>query len=166
MVVCNECGIEVEDGRVVCPGCGSILVNQKGKRSVPQNDKAQKREPAPKQAPIREQKKAAPKSEREEVQAQARPVQEAQPAPIATGNETVTVGEWFLMSLITMIPCVNIIMLFIWAFGKNVKPSKRNYCRYVLIMSLILIIGMVVFMVVAGASAAALLSSFSSMPLN
>ena len=52
-------------------------------------------------------------------------------------EEPMTVGEWILTSIITAIPCVNIIMLFVWAFGSGAKKSKSNWAKAVLIFMLI-----------------------------
>lgn len=50
------------------------------------------------------------------------------------GEEPVSVGEWLIVFLIAMIPCINIIMVFVWAFSKNEKASKSNYFKASLIM--------------------------------
>lgn len=52
-------------------------------------------------------------------------------------EEPMNVGEWVLTLLITMIPCVNIIMLFVWAFGSGAKRSKSNWAKAALIFLLI-----------------------------
>ncbi|MDO5574338.1 MAG: hypothetical protein Q4G60_10240 [bacterium] len=48
---------------------------------------------------------------------------------------TITIGEWILTTFLMMIPCVGIIMTFVWAFGdtKRTKPSKSNYAKAMLI---------------------------------
>lgn len=43
----------------------------------------------------------------------------------------MSVGEWLITMLIMIIPIVNIVMLFIWAFGSPDK--RRNYARASLI---------------------------------
>ncbi len=49
----------------------------------------------------------------------------------------VSVGEWVLTMLIMVIPLVNLIMLFVWAFGDGAKPSKANWAKASLIWMLI-----------------------------
>lgn len=49
-------------------------------------------------------------------------------------EEPISVGEWVLIHLIMMVPCVGLIMMFVWAFGKNEKKSKSNYFKAKLIM--------------------------------
>ena len=63
-------------------------------------------------------------------------------------DETVTMGEWFVFFLLLCIPIVNIIMLFVWAFGSDTKPSKKNLCKLQLLLwaigiGLTLIIGLI-----------------------
>lgn len=52
-------------------------------------------------------------------------------------NNDVTVGEWIIATIVMMIPLVNIVMMFVWAFGSNTKPSKANYFKAALIMTAI-----------------------------
>lgn len=54
-------------------------------------------------------------------------------------NETVTVGQWMLTMFLLILPVANIILTFVWAFSKGVKPSKRNFCKAMLIYELIAI---------------------------
>lgn len=48
-------------------------------------------------------------------------------------EEPVTKGEWALCYLLIMIPCVGIIMMFVWAFSKTEKKSKSNFFKVQLI---------------------------------
>ena len=49
-------------------------------------------------------------------------------------EEPVKVGEWILSFIILMVPCVNIIMMFVWAFSSNEKKSKSNFFKAYLIL--------------------------------
>ena len=51
----------------------------------------------------------------------------------------MTVGAWLITLLITSIPILNIIMLFIWDFGGN-KDERENYSKAALLWMLICII--------------------------
>ena len=53
-------------------------------------------------------------------------------APVMSG------GEW-------MLTLVNIIMLFVWAFGGGTNPTKANYCKASLIWIAIVIVLYVCF---------------------
>lgn len=48
-------------------------------------------------------------------------------------NSPLSMGEWVLTLLLMSIPCVNIIMCCVWAFGKNGNVNRRNFCRAELI---------------------------------
>lgn len=49
----------------------------------------------------------------------------------------VSTKEWLITMLIMLIPLVNIIMIFVYAFGGGANPSKANYFKAQLIMALI-----------------------------
>lgn len=72
--------------------------------------------------------------------------------PQKSMNSVVTVKDWFITMLILCIPIVNIIMMFVWAFGGGTKPSKENYFKAALLWALISIILTVAFMVLFGAA--------------
>ncbi len=67
--------------------------------------------------------------------------------PMQPVNQSVSVGEWILTTFLLMIPCVGLILLFVWAFGdtKDTKPSKSNYAKAMLIWYAISIVLSVVF---------------------
>ena len=48
-------------------------------------------------------------------------------------EEPMKVSEWLITFLIMLVPCVNIIMMFVWAFGSTEKKSKSNYFKASLI---------------------------------
>ena len=75
-------------------------------------------------------------------------------------EEPVSFGDWMLSILLTMIPCINIIMIFVWAFGSGVKKSKSNYFKAVLVWTLIWTVLMIVMMIGLGAMMAAVSESF------
>ena len=49
-------------------------------------------------------------------------------------------GQWVLTLLLVCIPIVNIILIFVWAFGSNTEPSKKNWARANIIWAVIGII--------------------------
>ncbi len=67
-------------------------------------------------------------------------------------NQTVTTGNWVLTILLTMIPVVNIIMLFVWAFGGSTQPSKANWAKASLIWLAIFIVLYLLIFVIFGAA--------------
>lgn len=52
---------------------------------------------------------------------------------MAPENKTVSIGEWVITYLILCVPLVNIVMLFVWAFGSGTNPSKANWAKASLI---------------------------------
>jgi hypothetical protein len=52
-------------------------------------------------------------------------------------EKPVSVGEWMLTTLVMLIPIVNIVMVFVWAFSKKANKSKSNYFKAALIWLLI-----------------------------
>jgi len=54
----------------------------------------------------------------------------------------VSVGNWMLTMLLMSIPLINIILLFVWAFGSDTEVSKANWAKAALIWLLIGIIPM------------------------
>lgn len=82
-------------------------------------------------------------------------------APYMTPEEApMTMGEWLVTLIVGMIPCIGIIMLFVWAFGSTGNVNRRNYCRAQLI---IVAVGMVLAMLSWGAIAALVASNIGMM---
>lgn len=54
-------------------------------------------------------------------------------------QEVMSVGSWLITLLILAIPCVNIVMYIIWAFG-NGNENRKNFCRAGLIFMLIAVV--------------------------
>ena len=62
------------------------------------------------------------------------PYQPYQPVQEPPKDETVKISEYLLILLFcTFLPCVGIILLFVFGFGKDENPSKKNFCRAYLI---------------------------------
>ena len=64
----------------------------------------------------------------------------------------VKTGEWIVTLLVTMIPLVGFIMLFVWAFGGNTNPSKANFAKATLIFMAIIFILYVIIALLFGAA--------------
>lgn len=50
-------------------------------------------------------------------------------------EEPMSVKEWLITDLLLLIPCVNIILVFVWAFSSSEKKSKSNYFKANLIFA-------------------------------
>ena len=62
----------------------------------------------------------------------------------------VSVKEWLLTNLILMIPMVNLVMIFVWAFSSNTNPNKANYFKaalilFAIVMAIYLVLAVVIF---------------------
>ena len=72
--------------------------------------------------------------------------------PVNSANlEPVSIGTWVGIILLSCIPCVNIIMLFVWAFGDG-KESRKNWAKAQLIWVAIGIILSIIFYAILGAT--------------
>ncbi len=65
-------------------------------------------------------------------------------------NQTVKTGDWIVTLLITAIPLIGLIMLFVWAFGSSTNPSKANWAKAGLIMYAIIISLSILFAAIFG----------------
>lgn len=63
----------------------------------------------------------------------------------------VTTCEWFWRIVISCIPVVGIIMLFVWAFGNNSQPSLKTWARAQLILMLISSVVIIFFTIISSA---------------
>ncbi|MEA4816420.1 MAG: zinc-ribbon domain-containing protein [Lachnospiraceae bacterium] len=68
-------------------------------------------------------------------------------APANAINSVLSVGNYMLMFILMYIPVVNIILLFVWSFGKNANPNKRNFARAALILGAI---GLILWVLAGG----------------
>jgi hypothetical protein len=69
-----------------------------------------------------------------------------------TNNEPMSVGQWVATILLLAIPLVNIVLLFVWAFGGNVNTNKKNYCRAALIIAAVVLVLYIIFFIAFGAA--------------
>ena len=74
-------------------------------------------------------------------------------------NQPMTVGDWFITILITAIPLVGLIMLFVWAFGGNTNVNKANWAKATLLWALIAII---LAFIIGAITGLAFLSAFNN----
>ena len=75
----------------------------------------------------------------------------------------LSVGQWMLTTLVLNLPCVGLIMAFVWAFGQG-NLNRKNFCRSHLIwlaIGAVLSIIIWVIIIAAGVSLADALSGYS-----
>ena len=68
-----------------------------------------------------------------------------------TIRNEVSIGEWVVTLLITALPLIGLIMLFVWAFGDGANLSKKNWAIAMLIWYAIGIVLVILFFVIFGA---------------
>lgn len=74
-------------------------------------------------------------------------------------EEPVSMGEWLVSLLLIMfVPCVNIVLMFVWAFSKKEKKSKSNFFKAQLILTGIMLVIYIVVIAVFGVAFLATLS--------
>ena len=59
--------------------------------------------------------------------------------------QPMSIGDWIITFIITYLPLVGFIMLFVWAFGDGAHPSKKTWAQATLIMMVIVIVLMIIF---------------------
>ena len=59
--------------------------------------------------------------------------------------QPMTIGEWLITFIITYIPIVGIVMLFVWAFSDGNHPSKKTWAQAMLILFAIAIVLAIIF---------------------
>ncbi|MDA9316959.1 dolichyl-diphosphooligosaccharide--protein glycosyltransferase subunit 2 [Polaribacter sp.] len=55
-------------------------------------------------------------------------------------NKTMSVGDWIITMIVTAIPLVGFIMLFVWAFSSGTNLSKKNWAKAALIFYAIIMV--------------------------
>jgi len=64
--------------------------------------------------------------------------------------------DWIILNIVLLIPCVNIIMLLIWAFSKDNK-TRSDFCKAYLIVAVVaMVIGFILTFIFSFAFAAML----------
>lgn len=67
-------------------------------------------------------------------------------------EERISIGDWLITLIVTAIPLVGIIMLFIWSFSSSTPVSKSNWAKATLILFAIMIVLYIIFFALFGAS--------------
>jgi hypothetical protein len=78
---------------------------------------------------------------------------EAQPtASSFQSPHAMTTKDWLITIIISYIPIVGIIMLFIWAFGSDTPETKANWAKAMLLFYVLMIVLSIVLSIVFGAA--------------
>ncbi|MCL1861994.1 MAG: hypothetical protein FWF78_00320 [Defluviitaleaceae bacterium] len=84
------------------------------------------------------------------------------PSDSAHQSDTAVMStkDWAItLAIITLIPCVGIIMAFVWAFGNTGNLNRRNYCRaYLIIMAITVAVVFLFYVMIFAVMGAALMA--------
>ncbi|TRX58634.1 hypothetical protein FNH22_12190 [Fulvivirga sp. M361] len=64
----------------------------------------------------------------------------------------MSVKDWVITLLISAIPLVGFIMMFVWAFGSGTNPNKANWAKGALIIVAIFFVLYFIFIALFGAA--------------
>ncbi len=132
-MICRNCGGEYPDYKDNCPNCGTRNpnVSYNSQYSSPQNSGNRNGGQYGYQQPVNTVY-----------------VNE----PDVHYDEHVSIGGWIGRWIVMCIPIVNIIMLFVWAFGGSRKYSLKTWARARLLLALIVIIALLITVIVLAVS--------------
>jgi hypothetical protein len=77
-------------------------------------------------------------------------------------KQEVSVGDWVITILITAIPLVGLIMLFVWAFGGGAHQCKKNWAIATLIWYAIAIVLAIIFFIIFASIFASMFSGMKT----
>jgi len=135
-LICKQCGAELSENSKFCTACGASVNSEDKNQGTIQN-------------PV-----AVP-----QPQAQAQSQQYYQPQPPTDLEKPLSVGGWLVTMIVTSIPFIGVIMMFVWAFTEGNK-GRRNYMRACLIMA---VIGVVLTIIIAVLFGTVLASLFAEL---
>lgn len=75
-------------------------------------------------------------------------------------EEPISMGEWLVTMLLMLIPCVNIVLMFVWAFSSKEKKSKSNYFKAALIFAAIVLVLYIILIAIFGVAITSMISSY------
>ncbi len=68
----------------------------------------------------------------------------------------MSLKDWVVTMLITFIPMVGFVMLFVWGFSDSANPNKKNWARAALIMlAVTTVLYFIIFVLIFGTMMAA-----------
>lgn len=71
---------------------------------------------------------------------------------VQQNNGTVQTSEWFWTLLITAIPIVGLVMLFVWGFSGSTNTSKANWAKATLLWMLVITVLYILLFIIVGVS--------------
>ena len=160
-MTCPNCGNNVEGNAKFCNNCGTVLAPEASQAAAPAGTTGgyygqTYSQPSYSQPSYAPPAYTPPPSYAPPQPSYAPPVY----GPSAPNTAPLTVGNYIVMALITAIPLVGIIMLFVWAFGSDVNLNKKNWARAALIMALIGVVIWILFAVLFASVFSSILNGY------
>lgn len=155
---CTSCGKQIPDGSKFCEFCGANQQSDSVNKSEQSSSSSSNIQSSPKEDTQVTTGNDNRNNNQQVTPPQSTGTQTARPhsPPVNAYTAPLSIGKYLLMFIVLMVPLLNLIMLFIWAFGSTNNINKKNFARAGLIMVLIFI----AFYILAGAS---LVSMFGGM---
>ncbi len=122
--ICKQCGSEIIEGKKFCTECGASAA-EAVEKEIPKADNTQK------YTYTQTQQAYTPQPQYADPDA---------PPPKGSKYEPISTKEFIGISLLMLIPIVNIVLLIVWALGGCRKINKRNMARASLIMMVVVFI--------------------------
>lgn len=76
--------------------------------------------------------------------------------------EEMSLGQWVGTIILSMIPCVGLILLIVWAVSSE-NQTKKRWAQAMLIVQVIMIVLMILFYVLCGAAMIAAYTAASTL---
>lgn len=128
MAICPNCNATVNDGTAFCTNCGAPL-SQSINNNNPNNG-------------FTSSQYGAQGGFSQGQQFYAPPAQYNIPAP--ESERAVSIGDWILTFIILLLPVVNIVMMFVWAFSSNTPKSKSNFFKaYLIVVGVMILLAII-----------------------
>lgn len=67
-------------------------------------------------------------------------------------KSVLSIQDWVITLIISAIPMIGFIMLFVWGFGSGINENKANFAKAALIVYAIMIGLYILFIVIFGAA--------------
>ena len=64
----------------------------------------------------------------------------------------ITPMKWLLYLIVTSIPLIGTVMLFVWAFSDDGRPNRQNWAKGMLLFYVLMLVLTIVIFVIFGAA--------------
>ena len=64
---------------------------------------------------------------------------------VVVHNQNMSVVDWLITLVVMMIPCVGIVMMFVWSFSGTGNPNRKTFCRaYLVVLAAAVVLSFIV----------------------